>query len=1412
MKNYSGNANALKFYISATVNTKVMISVPLSNYLDSIYVPKDSVEVFSIPLQYGNNQLYDSIMPRGVRITSDYPVSISAMNLQTATTDASIVLPTVNIPSGANYVIGTPNGGQNQIMLVSSTDSSMVTIIPMSNTSVGNHPANTPYTKRLNKGEIYQIGASTTLNGSIVRVSNGSKVAVFAGDVCSNWPCGACDHQFEQIMPNQLVDTAYYVPPHFGHTNGYYLKLVPLDSSTTIQVNNRTYSNLNRFSYVAIDVKGDSGYYIRSTKPFHVFQFLKGANCNGYITSGYGDPAMLEILSNKYMGQSAMFSTVNSTNLRDHFVSIVINTNSKNNVYFDRTKVDSSEFKPFPYDITKSYACLKITLGTHLVECAEGMLAYCYGIGQYESYLYLAGFNLPNFDLDFVDSVVMYDCKNQTIDIKFTAKSERTLKTYKWSFGDNTTGTGLSVVHRYDTMGYLDVKLVGEDFTGRKDSVTKKVRVDWPVFDPVRNKIICGIDTVTFEVVNPFFDNIKWHDSTTERKFRAWDNTNVWVYATDTSGYCKFVDTGIVGKINIFSNLKVDSLDKCFKFNRFRFTDSTKIFADQIDHKAWVFPFATYWDQNSIDVKFPMPGKYKVYFDVYTKQVNCKARYPIDVVVHPTPKPYTNLYGDMFCSGTPILFKDSSQIVTGSISKVKWLFADSTMALSDSSRTWKSFDFDPSTNQVTMMFRQIPISDQNCTDTLLSAVNIWPKPVSGFSISTTDTIKCLPAARWTYTSTTKTYFDTFSLSWDAGNGVKGTGKDMRNIRYFNPGIYKVKLIATENSIGCKDSTVKFVEVLSLPKARFNIDDSIQCYNGHYFNYKDSSDGKYLNRQWTLGNNTTDTGQSIDSIRYPASGDYEVKLVVSNQYASCIDSVSKQIHILSSPEARFASNQDTQCLNGNSYNFSNNSVFYQKYKSSNWSFVSSLINIKDTNFNQLARKMSDTGLISVALIVEDEEGCKDTAYKTILVTSHTSSPLSINDTIQCQIGNRFVFRTTIGPGETRNWKIDNLVVQSGSIDSLIKSINSPGLHKVSVVGMNSLGCGDSTEKSFTVLPKPIADFNINNDSQCLNLQSFILTNTSTAADDVINTYDYTVNDTLKRTVPNPSAFGFANPGRFKATLIITTEESCKDTINKYLTALPLPTAFIFGDTICIGDTAELSANQLAGNTIVDWKWDLGDGNNVNGQSVRHAYSNTGTYSPSLNIKDIFDCENTATAPGSMVVNELPNPAFLIAVSDFGFNQSKVQMRPSSMGNYQYRWLFPNGETSDRDTPSLYIKDLLKGDIKLILTNSFGCIDSSDRNVYVYPNNFNVYIPSAISFNDDLLNDVFKPVGLGFTKSYEMHIYNRWGEEIFYTEDPEKGWDGKFENQVVMPGIYTYLIQFQFVDGKKYRYTGTLTVLR
>ncbi len=1409
MNNLTTSGHNLRLYVSSSYNSRVVVDIPLQNYRDSIFVPRDSVRIISIPLIYGQMLFAtDTIEGKGIHITSDNPVSISAMNLSAATTDASVVLPLVNIPQSATYVTGNPNNGANLILLVASADSTIVSISAVSTLSNTIRPTTGTYTIRLNKGQAYQLTSNSNLCGSVIRVKSKSKLVVFSGARCNNWPCGACDHQYEQVLPNLILDTAYCIPPQFGHTAGYYLKIVPYDSVANIKVNGNTYNNVLRSSPLIINVRGDSGYYAASDKLFHCYQFLKGGGCNGYITSSFGDPAMLSLVSTKHFGQSVIFSTVNSTNLKDHFVSVVIPTYAKNNVYLDRIQIDSSEFIEFPFARNFSYAPLMISDGVHQLECDDGLLAYCSGVGFYESYLYLAGFNLPNFDLDFTDTAVSYDCRNKKIKFKFNAKSDFPLKKYSWTFGDGQYGSGNPITHTYDSFGFISVKLVGEDFSGKKDSVIRTIRVDWPEFDPVRNKIICGNDTVIYIEKNPFFANFKWHDSSSNNSIKLWTPQDVWVRATDTSGYCHFTDTGLIGKIDIFSAIRVDTINNCFETNLFRFRDSTRIVSDQIYHKAWVFPFQTFWDNQDLYLKFPMPGKYKAYFDIYTKQINCKARYPIDINVYPNPKAVPKAKGEDFCSEKPILFYDSSGIVNGKIASIKWEFDDNTSITSDSLKTYKSLKYDKFKGDVIRFYNHIVISDHGCTDTVMHAVKVWPKPSVSFNLISPDTIKCLPNALWTFSSTTKADADTFSLKWDAGNGRNGTANDLKNVRYLSAGKYNVKLLAL-SPFGCHDSLIRTLEVIPGPDARIYIPDTAQCRNAQSFTIRDTSVGKYLNYNWELGENKTAAGKTVDNISYADTGIKTIKLNISSSIPGCKDSAYAFLRVLSPPLAKIGISNDTQCLNGNEFDLKNLSVFSQNPQNTEW-FSNNIIIGNDYDMNDVI--FTDTGNYAIVLTDRDIENCVHSDTVILRVTPQPISKFEINDSIQCESDNRFVFTTASNPQLMKRWRNNQTLIQESIVDSAVISGLNAGQYRISLVESDALACSDSVSRIITVIPAPLALLTVDEDTQCFDIQSFNIRNNTTYGSDK-QAYSEIIHGSV--IYPDKDSlidYQFSNPGTKNLTLIVRTEENCSDTANIELTVIENPVVEIIGDTLCLNETANIAAKQISGLPVSSWNWQLGDGNTAGGQTLQYTYKNPGSFLLTLNVRDIFGCEANASLFDGVIIRALPQAGFNVLSADFSINQMRIKFLPSINNNYRYLWQLPDGRISTADSPVIVISELLKGNAVLRVTDQYGCSDTGIKYVSFFPNNFNVFLPNAITVNNDLLNDIFKVEGIGEVLEFHMHIYNRWGEEVFYSNDPDKGWDGSYQGGFVQEGVYTYLITFSYFDKKSYVFRGTLTVLR
>jgi gliding motility-associated-like protein len=102
------------------------------------------------------------------------------------------------------------------------------------------------------------------------------------------------------------------------------------------------------------------------------------------------------------------------------------------------------------------------------------------------------------------------------------------------------------------------------------------------------------------------------------------------------------------------------------------------------------------------------------------------------------------------------------------------------------------------------------------------------------------------------------------------------------------------------------------------------------------------------------------------------------------------------------------------------------------------------------------------------------------------------------------------------------------------------------------------------------------------------------------------------------------------------------------------------------------------------------------------------------------------------------------------------------------------------------------------IWLTATSDLGCVDSTSITI-PYEDAIIYYIPNTFTPDGNEFNNIFLPVftaGIDF-HTFEMSIFNRWGEVIFYSDDPTRGWEGTFGNQGldVQSGVYTYLISFK-----------------
>lgn len=151
------------------------------------------------------------------------------------------------------------------------------------------------------------------------------------------------------------------------------------------------------------------------------------------------------------------------------------------------------------------------------------------------------------------------------------------------------------------------------------------------------------------------------------------------------------------------------------------------------------------------------------------------------------------------------------------------------------------------------------------------------------------------------------------------------------------------------------------------------------------------------------------------------------------------------------------------------------------------------------------------------------------------------------------------------------------------------------------------------------------------------------------------------------------------------------------------------------------------------------------------------------------------------------------------------------------NLNFEW-FPSTTLSCTDCPSPIASPLETTTYYVKATNQFGCVEESKITIIVQKDR-NVYIPNAFSPNGDGENDhltIF--AGSGVEQINSLQIFNRWGSLVyqspnnFSANDPEMGWDGKFNGIMMKEGVYLYQAFVSFSDGEIINFSGEVNLVK
>jgi gliding motility-associated-like protein len=280
-----------------------------------------------------------------------------------------------------------------------------------------------------------------------------------------------------------------------------------------------------------------------------------------------------------------------------------------------------------------------------------------------------------------------------------------------------------------------------------------------------------------------------------------------------------------------------------------------------------------------------------------------------------------------------------------------------------------------------------------------------------------------------------------------------------------------------------------------------------------------------------------------------------------------------------------------------------------------------------------------------------------------------------------------------------------------------------------------------------------------------------------------------------------------------SLTVTDPQGCQSVSSHLLNVNPDPQALFSGsDTLCVPfNTGFINLSSNAANYI----WLFGDGAVSSFNDPVHTYTTPGNYNVSLIAESGNGCRDTFTV--YQAIHAIAAPFNMISVSTTEVSEYDPTLSISFNSENAVSCAVDFGDgilvnACMGESIAHTFKDTGNYCITFTSANQIGCTYASSVCVQVLPE-FTFFVPNSFTPDNDGRNDVFTGYGSNF-KGFEMLIYDRWGQQIYYSNDYEKPWDGKVpgKNEPLQIDVYIYKISVQDFTDSKHVFTGQVSLIR
>lgn len=499
------------------VETQVMISAkracsgtitnPCTSWSQAFTVDSASVVVLPVPETQGYNEGNEGVPSDfGLLLTATDTVSVFIANCANKSFDASFVLPVESL--GSSYIVQcdkqsrTPNNNNtigfvyhdmetSAFLIVATEDNTVIDINP-SVVTIDGHPTAVNYSVTLNRGQTYFMRSTnhpgSTLrdfSGTLVKARGGKRIAVFNGNTLTSipdpWLSGikqGYDHIFEQALPVETWGKRFAITGSSTQTRDQ-VKITAEFGNTVVWCNGVLQTRLNKGEsytfWLYASMSGDHPFgggscFVETSKPSMVYLYNTTCLDPEAISQENGDPSMVWIPPIEQRINEITFCTFNHYNatIDNHYVNIVVDSESVHEVYLDGVLLDANDFQPLIGNQNLSYSRVEISHGMHHLSCARGLIGHVYGFGYAKGYAYCVGANVENLtstlivngqlSANYLDGLHL--CIGDEAD--FEVMTNYSVESVVWDFDGTPISGGVTASHTYNQSGEFVVNAIVE--------------------------------------------------------------------------------------------------------------------------------------------------------------------------------------------------------------------------------------------------------------------------------------------------------------------------------------------------------------------------------------------------------------------------------------------------------------------------------------------------------------------------------------------------------------------------------------------------------------------------------------------------------------------------------------------------------------------------------------------------------------------------------------------------------------------------------------------------------------------------------------------------------------------------------------------------------------------------------------